>query len=167
MPSNSSMVFTSCIDIVFYRIWKLFKLSWNDRNHIVLGRRKPSQGDWGVRNTAIKRLQELCLGVVEATRERLGLVEELGTIAEQVTLINDGEAVVAVIVQNLSALENLPVDGAKWVDLFAREMIGDTRVDDAKARAFRLLEVLEKSISNYAAEEAAQSFHKENILLKE
>ncbi|XWS37579.1 hypothetical protein CRYUN_Cryun19dG0056400 [Craigia yunnanensis] len=77
-------------------------------------------------DTAIKRLQE-------ATRERLGPVEESGTI----------------------------------VDLFVREIMGATRVDDAKARPSRLLEVLEKSISNFAAKEAAQSFHKENILLKE
>ncbi|KAK8574797.1 hypothetical protein V6N13_033964 [Hibiscus sabdariffa] len=36
-------------------------------------------------------------------------------------------------------------------------------VDDAKARASKLLEVLEKSISKHIAEEAAQSFHKEQI----
>ncbi|XWS20449.1 hypothetical protein CRYUN_Cryun31cG0102100 [Craigia yunnanensis] len=118
-------------------------------------------------DTAIKRLQELCLGAAEATGERSGPVEELGTTVEQVTLTNDGEAAAAVTVQNPSALENLPVDGAEWVDLFVREMMGATSVDDAKARASKLLEVLEKSISNRAAEEAAQSFHKENILLKE
>ena len=75
-------------------------------------------------------------------------------------MTNDGEAAAGVTVQNLSALENLPVDGAEWVDLFVREMMGATSVDDAKARASKLLEVLEKSISNCAAEGAAQSFHK-------
>ena len=73
---------------------------------------------------------------------------------------NDGEAAAAVNVQNPLAPENLPVDGAEWVDLFVREMMSATSVDDAKARASKLLEVLEKSISKRAAEEAAQSFHK-------
>ncbi|XP_022721204.1 uncharacterized protein LOC111278814 [Durio zibethinus] len=119
-------------------------------------------------NTAIKRLQELCLGGVEATGDRSVPVEELGTIAEQVTLTNDREtATAAMTVQNILAPENLPVDGAEWVDLFVREMMSATSVDDAKDRASKLLEVLEKSISNRAAEESAQSFHEENILLKE
>ena len=73
---------------------------------------------------------------------------------------NDGEAAAAVNVQNPLAPENLPVDGAEWVNLFVREMMSATSVDDAKARASKLLEVLEKSISKRAAEEAAQSFHK-------
>ncbi|XVF26546.1 hypothetical protein REPUB_Repub14bG0026700 [Reevesia pubescens] len=115
-------------------------------------------------DTAIKRLQELCLG---AAGEQTGSVEELGRTAEQGTLTNGGEAAAAMTVQNPAAPENLPVDGAEWVDLFLREMMSATSVDDAKARASKLLEVLEKSISNRAAEEAAKTFHKENIMLKE
>ncbi|WRX28046.1 Ubiquitin system component CUE - like 2 [Theobroma cacao] len=130
-------------------------------------------------DTAVKRLQELCLGAAEATGERSGPVEELGATAELVrqfsflkegdltsafetvgTLTNDGEATATVPVQNPSAPEKLPVDGAEWVDLFVREMMSATSVDDAKARAFKLLEVLENSISRSAAEEAAQNFHK-------
>ncbi|XVE89069.1 hypothetical protein DITRI_Ditri19aG0120500 [Diplodiscus trichospermus] len=117
-------------------------------------------------DTAIKRLQELCLGTEEARGETTCPDEDLGTTAEQGTLTNDGEAA-AVIVQNPLVPENLPVDGAEWVDLFVREMMSATSVDDAKARASKLLEVLEKSLSKRAAEEAAQSFHKENIMLKE
>ncbi|XP_021298229.1 uncharacterized protein LOC110427131 [Herrania umbratica] len=118
-------------------------------------------------DTAVKRLQELCLGAAEAIGERSGPVEELGAAAELGTLTNDGEATATVPVQNPSAPEKLPVDGAEWVDLFVREMMSATSVDDAKARASKLLEVLEKSISRSAAEEAAQNFHKENIMLKE
>ncbi|XWS11782.1 hypothetical protein CRYUN_Cryun37aG0030100 [Craigia yunnanensis] len=115
-------------------------------------------------DTAIKKLQELCLGAAEARGEKTCPVEELGTTAEQGTLSNDGEAAA---VQNPSAPQNLPVDGAEWVDLFVRERMSATSVDDAKVRISKLLEVLEKFISKRAAEEAAQSFHKENIMLKE
>ncbi|XVF24769.1 hypothetical protein REPUB_Repub13aG0156000 [Reevesia pubescens] len=119
-------------------------------------------------DTAIKRLQELCLGAAEATGEKMGPVEELGATTEQGTLTNDGEAATAdVTVQNPTAPETLPVDGAEWVDLFVREMMSATSVDDAKVRASKWLEVLEKSISKRAAEEAAQTFHKENIMLKQ
>ncbi|XVF86426.1 hypothetical protein PTKIN_Ptkin18bG0039000 [Pterospermum kingtungense] len=117
---------------------------------------------------AIKRLQELCLGAAEATEERSGPVEELGSTAEQVMLANDGEAAAAAVnVQSPLVLENLPVNGAEWVEMFVREMMSATSVDDAKARASKLLEVLEKSIRNCAAEETSQSFLKENTLLKE
>ncbi|XP_017974627.1 PREDICTED: uncharacterized protein LOC18603427 [Theobroma cacao] len=115
---------------------------------------------------ATKRLQELCLGAAEATGEKSGPVEEVGT-AQLGTLASDGEAAATVAVQNPVAPENVAVDGAGWVDLFLREMMSCTSMDDAKARASRLLEVLQKSISRSAAEEAAQSFHKENIMLKE
>ena len=53
-----------------------------------------------------------------------------------------------------SASNNLPADGAEWIDWFVREMTCATSVDDARARAARLLEVLEKSISAHASSEA-------------
>ncbi|KAK9022535.1 hypothetical protein V6N11_002791 [Hibiscus sabdariffa] len=65
-------------------------------------------------------------------------VEELGTTAELGMLTNDGQAVAAsVSVQNPLATENLPVDGAEW------------------------------AISNRAFEEAAKTFLKEKVMLKE
>ncbi|OMP01373.1 Ubiquitin system component Cue [Corchorus olitorius] len=117
-------------------------------------------------DAAITRLQELCLGGAEATLEKPGPIAELGTLAEPGALTNDGEAAAAVSVQNPSAPENLPVDGAGWVDFFVRELVSSTSMDEAKARASRLLEILEKSIK-HAAEESAQNLHKENITLKE
>lgn len=54
---------------------------------------------------------------------------------------------------------NLPNDGADWVELFVREMMSASNMDDAKTRASRVLEVLEKSICARASAEAAQSFH--------
>ncbi|XVF74760.1 hypothetical protein PTKIN_Ptkin13bG0137200 [Pterospermum kingtungense] len=115
-------------------------------------------------DTTTKRLQELCLGAAETRGENPCSVEELDRAAEQGKLTNDGEAIATVSVQSPPALENLPVDGAEWVDLFVREMMSATNMDDAKARASKLLEVLEKAISKRAAEEAAQSFHKVSSL---
>lgn len=66
-----------------------------------------------------------------------------------------------------SGLNNLPKDGADWVELVVREMMSASNMDDAKARASRVLEALEKSISGRATAEAAQSFHQENMMLKE
>ncbi|KAE8723625.1 calmodulin-like protein 5-like [Hibiscus syriacus] len=117
---------------------------------------------------AVKMLQELCLGAPEVRGGKTQCpVEELGTTAEQGISTNDGEAAAAVTVQNPPASENLPVDGAAWVDLFVREMKSATSMEDAKARASRLLAVLENSISKRAAVETVQSFHKENTMLKE
>ncbi|KAL3835529.1 hypothetical protein ACJIZ3_010265 [Penstemon smallii] len=62
---------------------------------------------------------------------------------------------------------NMPIDGAEWVDLFVREMMNATSIDDARSRAASILEILEKSISARASAEATQNFHKENMMLKE
>ncbi|XP_043817333.1 uncharacterized protein LOC110625842 [Manihot esculenta] len=80
------------------------------------------------------------------------------------TLTNDGDATPS---ENTSVPNKLPVDGAEWVDLFVREMISATGVEDARARASRVLEILERSISKNAAENAAQSLQKENLMQKE
>lgn len=58
-----------------------------------------------------------------------------------------------------SGQNNLPTHGADWVELFVREMMSASNMDDAKARASRVLEVLEKSICARATTEAAQTFH--------
>ena len=64
-----------------------------------------------------------------------------------------------------SAPKNLPMDGAEWVELFVREMMSASNMDDARARASRALEVLEKSICARATAEAAQSFQQVVYLL--
>lgn len=76
-------------------------------------------------------------------------------------LTNNGEAIAAAVtIQNPSASENMPADGAGWVDLFVREMMSATSVDDAKSHVSKLLAVLENSINKRAAEETAQNFQK-------
>nr|XP_027093763.1 uncharacterized protein LOC113714168 [Coffea arabica] len=41
----------------------------------------------------------------------------------------------------------LPVDGAGWVELLVQEMMKATSIEDARSRATKVLESLEKSIS--------------------
>nr|GEU59929.1 hypothetical protein [Tanacetum cinerariifolium] len=66
-----------------------------------------------------------------------------------------------------AAPDNIHRSGAEWVELFVTEMTNATSVDDARSRCMRMLESLEKSITKRAGGEAAQSLHKENMVLKE
>lgn len=59
----------------------------------------------------------------------------------------------AVLVEN-SSPQKPPVDGADWVDLFVREMVSASNIDDARIRASRALELLEKSICERVTSEA-------------
>lgn len=54
--------------------------------------------------------------------------------------------------------ENLPIDGAQWVDLFVKEMSTASDVEDAKIRASRALQAFEKTICARAKADAAQNF---------
>ncbi|RDX80148.1 hypothetical protein CR513_39337, partial [Mucuna pruriens] len=113
-------------------------------------------------DAAVKRLTELCLGTAEGN----GTAEELEVVVnvDAGKLEDEGNASVS---ENQPALNNLPADGAEWIDFFVREMMVATSVDDAKARAARMLEVLEKSISERARAEATDALQKENLMLKE
>ncbi|CAB4303362.1 unnamed protein product [Prunus armeniaca] len=103
-------------------------------------------------DAAVKLLHELRIGSAE---------ENSASAAEQ------DDSVAQAASENPSVPSNLPVDGAEWVELFVREMMSANSVDDARARAAKVLEVLEKSISARAGAEATQSFQKENMLLKQ
>lgn len=59
---------------------------------------------------------------------------------------------------------NLPVDGSGWVELLLKEMMGAASIDDARARASRVLESLEKSISLRAGAESTQNIQKVGII---
>lgn len=73
------------------------------------------------------------------------------------TLRDDGRASAS---ENQSASNDLPADGAEWVDLFVREMTSAISVDDARIRASRMLGVLERSISGHASAEATHVIQK-------
>ncbi|XP_072963141.1 uncharacterized protein [Typha angustifolia] len=66
-----------------------------------------------------------------------------------------------------SLMENIPTDGSGWVDLFVREISTASNLADARHRAFKLLEILEKSIVVHTGSGPAESFHKENKKLEE
>lgn len=69
----------------------------------------------------------------------------------------------AVLLEDSQVQNNLPVDGAEWVELVVKEMMSATSLDDARFRATRVLGSLEKSISARAGAEASQNFQKVGI----
>ena len=81
--------------------------------------------------------------------------------------ISSSDEGVSVAPEDASTQSNIPVDGAEWVELFVREMMSATSMDDARSRASRVLESLERSISARVGAEAAESFTKvgKNCLL--
>ncbi|KAF7843252.1 uncharacterized protein G2W53_000157 [Senna tora] len=107
-------------------------------------------------DAAIKSLHELCLSLSDEALTAFEKHEGKST--------DDLDASTS---ENKMASSNLPVDGAEWVDLLVREMSSATSFDDAKARAARILEVLEKSISERASAEATNVIKNENMVLKE
>ena len=57
------------------------------------------------------------------------------------------------------------MNGAEWVELFVKEMMSASNMDDARGRASRVLEALEKSISARASADIPQSFQQVIYLL--
>ncbi|XP_030473670.1 uncharacterized protein LOC115691224 [Syzygium oleosum] len=120
-------------------------------------------------DSAIRRLHELRLG---STDPNLGsaLDGSNASVDVNVPLQSQGGATTAgepALTQDSSAEETISIDGAEWVELFVREMMSASNMDDAKARAARALEALEKSILARAGAEASRNFHQENMLLKQ
>ncbi|XP_059637899.1 uncharacterized protein LOC132279863 [Cornus florida] len=117
-------------------------------------------------DSAIRSLNELRLG----SAEKLGSADGNTDVEQEVQLQTQGLATNnddVTSTEDALAQQNLPMGGAEWVELFVREMMSATNIDDARARASRVLEVLEKSICARAKAEATQSFQQENILRKQ
>ncbi|KAM1061642.1 hypothetical protein FF1_026086 [Malus domestica] len=113
-------------------------------------------------DSAIKSLNELRLGSAAGKSD---IAPEANVqLQSQSAVATNGEVAVT---DDPSVQNNLPKDGAEWVELIVREMMSASNMDDAKARASRVLEALEKSISACAITEVAQSFRQENMMLKE
>ncbi|XP_057772816.1 uncharacterized protein LOC130992270 [Salvia miltiorrhiza] len=111
---------------------------------------------------AIKKLHEFCRG--HDVNDKIGTSAEENATMDKAASQTGGDSVP---LQEPQSQNNLPADGAEWVDLFVREMMNASSIDDARFRAASILESLEKSISSRASVETAQSFHKENLMLKE
>ncbi|XVE71492.1 hypothetical protein DITRI_Ditri10aG0154700 [Diplodiscus trichospermus] len=118
--------------------------------------------------SAIKSLNEL----------RLGSADRIAAAAANDKTGEELEGNVQLPAQGVAANGDVPtkaqtapevssMDGSDWVELFVTEMLNASNIDDARARASRALEVLEKSIHARAGAELAQNFHQENMMLKE
>ncbi|KAL1554836.1 hypothetical protein AAHA92_15349 [Salvia divinorum] len=109
---------------------------------------------------AIKRLNDLQLSVAASSSD---LTQDIGNqfLAK---VVNDAGPASG---EEPPGVNNRPVDGAEWVELLVREVLTAANVEDAKARLSQALEALEKSICANATAEAAKSFQKENVVLKQ
>ncbi|KAJ4748097.1 hypothetical protein LUZ62_082502 [Rhynchospora pubera] len=68
---------------------------------------------------------------------------------------------------NSEVEDNFPADGDQWAEAFVKEMAKAFDVNDAKNRAFRMLEVFEKSAKENNVAEAMEAFQVEHSKLKE
>ncbi|XP_022937649.1 uncharacterized protein LOC111798649 isoform X1 [Cucurbita pepo subsp. pepo] len=116
---------------------------------------------------AIRSLNQLHLGYND---RNLGSSSNTSDVALEANIQPQSQAETqgeAAIAEEATASENLPTNGAEWVELFVREMTSASNMDDARSRASRVLEVLEKSICARANAEAANNFQQENKMLRE
>ncbi|KAL6596897.1 hypothetical protein ACP70R_047031 [Stipagrostis hirtigluma subsp. patula] len=80
-------------------------------------------------------------------------------------ILDDDE--ISLSVETVPCAENLPSSSTQWVEVLMNEMASASNMDDAKARASRVLEVFEKSMTSHIGAEAHQNFQKENLVYKE
>ncbi|GJR26128.1 retrovirus-related pol polyprotein from transposon TNT 1-94 [Tanacetum coccineum] len=117
--------------------------------------------------TAIKSLTELRLVSVENTGYAVVKESEYQNQPQGVSAngMANGNAVPA---ENSAPQQQQqqPVNGADWVDLFVQEMLSASNIDDARTRASRALELLEKSICERVTTDA-HCLQQENMMMKE
>lgn len=158
---SSSVQFSSSRFLALDRLIALFP----DMDNQVLERTLNQCGD--DIETAIKSLTELRLVSNENAGSAVGNGAEYQIQPHVVSDVAgngvaNGEAVLA---ENPPPQKH-PIDGADWVDLFVREMLSASNMDDARTRASRALEMLEKSIYERVTSEA-HGLKQENMMMKE
>ncbi|KAF7078406.1 hypothetical protein CFC21_082851 [Triticum aestivum] len=126
---------------------------------------------------AIRSLNDLRLESAEAifsaafSEPENGLSTALKLSAEGMLIefTSEGNGQLDAISGNPPATDNCQTNhhSSEWVELFVREMMSASDINDARARASRALEVIEKSIMERTGAEAVQNLHKENKMLKE
>ncbi|KAI7747200.1 hypothetical protein M8C21_007925 [Ambrosia artemisiifolia] len=117
-------------------------------------------------DSAIKSLNELSLGYVDGASGSPAQTDTISLKGKVLSSIESAGPVTAsedVSLENSSASENIPQNGAEWVELFVTEMTSATSIDDARLRAMHVLERLEKSISERAAGDASETVHKASL----
>ncbi|MQL71046.1 hypothetical protein Taro_003386, partial [Colocasia esculenta] len=97
-------------------------------------------------DSAINSLDHVC---VESTMEHLQSAADI--LVEDICAVSQPFA---------EAVNNLPAGVNEWVDLFVREMMDATEISEARSRASKVLQVLEKSVINRTSAEVTQSFCK-------
>ncbi|XP_037446439.1 uncharacterized protein LOC119316233 [Triticum dicoccoides] len=117
---------------------------------------------------AIRSLNDLRLESAEAIFSAAVSEPENG-LSTALKLSAEGNGQLDAISGNPPATDNCQTNhhSSEWVELFVREMMSASDINDARARASRALEVIEKSIMERTGAEAVQNLHKENKMLKE
>nr|KJB83196.1 hypothetical protein B456_013G234800 [Gossypium raimondii]KJB83197.1 hypothetical protein B456_013G234800 [Gossypium raimondii]KJB83198.1 hypothetical protein B456_013G234800 [Gossypium raimondii] len=109
-------------------------------------------------DSAIRSLNELCLGSADrnaAAADKTGVELEGNVQIQTQGITANGD----VPTKEQTSPEAFSMDGSDWVELFVREMLNASNIDDARARASRALEVFDKSIHARAGAEVAQNYH--------
>ncbi|KAF0912244.1 hypothetical protein E2562_013196 [Oryza meyeriana var. granulata] len=119
-------------------------------------------------DSAIKCLLNLHVSLTEYNVEPIyqspsGMSTELQVPDEGISGGNEAAAPIG----NAPSGDNFPSSGTHWVEILVNEMTSASNVDDAKARASRVLEVFEKSMIARVGAEAMESFQKESSVYKE
>ncbi|KAE8713935.1 Ubiquitin system component Cue protein, putative isoform 2 [Hibiscus syriacus] len=116
----------------------------------------------------LKRVFEECGGDLDSAIRSLNELRLGSTDRNAVAALDDKAGVAPIVVngdvpaKEQTTLEVLSMDGSDCVELFVREMLNASNINDARARASRALEVLKKSIRVRAGTEVAQNFHQVN-----
>ncbi|XP_031482060.1 uncharacterized protein LOC116252123 [Nymphaea colorata] len=113
-------------------------------------------------DSTIKSLNELCLRECNAASAGMKPDVKAGVFPQESVEVANDDATA-----HGPSPTDLPADGLEWVELLVREMMNACDMNDARLRASRILEVLEKSIMSRAGEVVAENLRKENMLLKE
>uniref|UniRef100_A0A0E0QMX6 CUE domain-containing protein n=3 Tax=Oryza TaxID=4527 RepID=A0A0E0QMX6_ORYRU len=117
-------------------------------------------------DSAIKFLLNLHVGPTECNVDPIyqspsGMSTELQVADEGILAGNEA----AVPIGNAPCADNFPSSSTQWVEILVNEMTNASNMDDAKARASRVLEVFEKSMTAHVG--AMGSFQKESSVYKE
>ncbi|KAL0698704.1 hypothetical protein Bca4012_054826 [Brassica carinata] len=120
-------------------------------------------------NQILERAIEECGDDIDSAIRCLNQLRLESTNENSESSIQEEAKVEAAPQQQQGTEEVLNMDGTEWVDLFVREMMNASDMKDAKDRAARALEALEKSINARAGADAARqsSLQQENSMLRQ
>eukprot|EP00250_Pteridium_aquilinum_P012753 c20920_g1_i2 orf=217-1077(+) len=118
-------------------------------------------------DSAIRSLNELCLSS-DAGGSALDFPNESSAISPCLPVLQEGAGTQsdALDVEKVNQGGNSTSEGSEWVELFVREMLSASNLDDAKDRASRALEAFEKTVISRSGS-VFEEFQKENAVLKE